>query len=930
MRADLKSLSASVGVAALLCAECAVFTLAPSPVYAAGIGGSGFLSNGGDGSSGSTAATPGQGGTGGPAGSDPAPITADQTISATITGNSGGSAGGGGVGGGGGGGVGALVGTAGVTIANQSTIGGGSGGGGSVGSLGPGGGGGGGGDGVAFTQGGILNNNSGTITGGSGGSGGGSVRAGGGGGGGGDGVAFMQGGTLNNNSGTITGGTGGSGTNSEEVVAPGGLGGNAVVFTQGGTLNNSGTITGGSGGSGGSGFGVAGISGLGGVGIIGDTLTIVNAGTISGGFAGSGGPQANAITFTGGTNSLELQAGYVVNGNVVGLNGSTNTLILGGSTNASFDLSKIAPAGSTVAQYQGFSSLQKTGVSAWTLTGTMTATTPWTVSGGTLVVDGSIASSSLTTVNSNAVLSGSGTVGTTVVNAGGFLAPGPVGAPGNLTIVGSLAFQSGAFYVVQLTASTASSANVSGTATLTGGSVQTVFAPGSYITRQYTILHAAGGLSGTTFAGISGSVPAGFTQRLSYTSTDVLLDLTGTLGALPGAGSSGNQQSVAGALNNFFNSGGTLPPSFVGIFGLTGTSLGTALSQLSGEAATGAQQGAFQFMGQFLSLMLDPFVGGRGGAGGPALGFGPERDTWPEDIALAYAKAMKAPAYKAPPPTEPRWSVWASGFGGASTTNGDAASGSHDLTAHVAGGAAGLDYRLTRDVVIGFALAGGGTNWALAQGLGGGKSDAFQGGVYAAARSGPAYVAASLAAANHWISTDRFAAFGDHLSGSFDGQSYGGRIEGGYRFATAVAGVTPYAALQVQSFRTPFYSETDLTGGGFALSYNARSATDTRGELGARFDRAMLAAPDAVLTLRGRLAWAHDWVSDPSLAAVFQALPGASFIVNGATPAKDNALVSVGADLHVARGWTLAAKFDGEFAARSQTFAGSGTMRYNW
>jgi uncharacterized protein with beta-barrel porin domain len=79
-----------------------------------------------------------------------------------------------------------------------------------------------------------------------------------------------------------------------------------------------------------------------------------------------------------------------------------------------------------------------------------------------------------------------------------------------------------------------------------------------------------------------------------------------------------------------------------------------------------------------------------------------------------------------------------------------------------------------------------------------------------------------------------------------------------------------------------------------------------------------------------RLAWANDWVSDPTLAAVFQALPGASFIVNGATPAKDSALVSAGADLRLANGVTLLGKFDGEFAARSSTYAGTGTVRVAW
>ena len=164
---------------------------------------------------------------------------------------------------------------------------------------------------------------------------------------------------------------------------------------------------------------------------------------------------------------------------------------------------------------------------------------------------------------------------------------------------------------------------------------------------------------------------------------------------------------------------------------------------------------------------------------------------------------------------------------------------------------------------LGFALAGGGTNWSLAQGLGGGRSDAFQAGVYGATRSGPAYVAAAFAYTNHWMSTDRFAFAGDHLTASFKAQSFGARVEGGYRFATMFGGLTPYAAVQAQNFRTPSYSETDVNGGGFALAYHGRTGTDTRSELGARFDRLLAINPNAVLTLRARLAWAHDWVSDP-------------------------------------------------------------------
>jgi outer membrane autotransporter protein len=150
------------------------------------------------------------------------------------------------------------------------------------------------------------------------------------------------------------------------------------------------------------------------------------------------------------------------------------------------------------------------------------------------------------------------------------------------------------------------------------------------------------------------------------------------------------------------------------------------------------------------------------------------------------------------------------------------------------------------------------------------------------------------------------------------------------RAGSSIAAIIPYAAVQAQNFRTPSYVKSDLNAGGFGLAYNSRNGTATRSELGARADHLFALNPTAILALRGRLAWAHDWVSDPTLAAGFQTLPGASFIVNGATPAKDLALVSAGAELRLADGVTLSGKFDGEFAEHSTTYAGTGTIRYTW
>ena len=86
----------------------------------------------------------------------------------------------------------------------------------------------------------------------------------------------------------------------------------------------------------------------------------------------------------------------------------------------------------------------------------------------------------------------------------------------------------------------------------------------------------------------------------------------------------------------------------------------------------------------------------------------------------------------------------------------------------------------------------------------------------------------------------------------------------------------------------------------FALGYGARSVTASRSELGLRGDKSF-AFDNAVLTLRSRAAWAHDFNADRNIAATFQTLPGASFVVNGAAQARDAALVSGSAEAEMAR-----------------------------
>ena len=172
-------------------------------------------------------------------------------------------------------------------------------------------------------------------------------------------------------------------------------------------------------------------------------------------------------------------------------------------------------------------------------------------------------------------------------------------ATGNTAVTlkssGNLAYQSGALYVVYLTPTKSSLTDVVGTASL-AGTVSAVFASGSYLLKQYDILHASS-VTGR-FSDIN--VPANYKASLSYTSTDVLLSLNPSLGA--GGSLNVNQQNVAASINNFLNSGRTLPSNFDNLFGLTGGNLTNALRQSDGEPSVDSEFAAFQMTTEFLNL----------------------------------------------------------------------------------------------------------------------------------------------------------------------------------------------------------------------------------------------------------------------------------------------------------------------------------------
>lgn len=639
----------------------------------------------------------------------------------------------------------------------------------------------------------------------------------------------------------------------------------------------------------------------------------------------SSGGNARLIANAGGTFRYgNLTSGGTTAGSIEGagdFNLGSSTLTVGGNG--------LSTTVSGTIKDEGSGSLVKTGAGILTLTGDNIYAGSTTIDAGTLRVDGYIYNGA--TVNNGATLAGIGTVSNTTVNSGGTLAAGNGTAGSSLNVNGSLALQSGAFYMVQINPATSSFANVTGAATLNGATLQANYANGNYVSKQYTIL-TAGSINGTFGTQVDTNLPANFHTTLSYDATHAYLNLILNFG-IPG-NINGNQQAVGNALTGFFNTTGGIPMVFSALSA-------AGLSQASGETATGSQQTTFNAMTQFMGLMTDPFTAGRAdGANAPAYAEEeavsnayasrgrPRSNNEREAYAAIYSKAPLARNY------DPRWSVWGAGFGGSQTTDGNVAAGSNDTSSRLFGVAAGADYIFSPSTVAGFALAGGGTSFSVTGG-GSGRSDLFQAGAFIKHKIGAAYISGALAYGWQDVTTDRTVTIAgiDRLRAQFNANAFSGRAEAGYRFVSpwiGRIGITPYAAGQFTTLELPAYTEQVVSGANtFALAHAAKSVTATRSELGLRADKSF-AMQSAILTLRGRAAWAHDFNPDRAVAATFQTLPGASFVVNGARQASDAALTTASAEVKWMNGWSATGTFEGEFSNVTRSYAGKGVARYTW
>jgi autotransporter-associated beta strand protein len=393
---------------------------------------------------------------------------------------------------------------------------------------------------------------------------------------------------------------------------------------------------------------------------------------------------------TGGNASFITQAGGVFDMSALTTPGMTagsiegqGTYFLGskalivGSNNLSTTVSGTISDGGSGGGAGG--SLIKVGSGTLTLAGINSYTGATIVNGGTLSLTGDISSSSGALVTPGGMLAGTGTAPGVLV-AGGTLMPGL--SVGTLNVRGNLVFTSTATYLININAVTASQTNVTGSATLGGATVQVVDDKNITKRQVYTLVTATGGVNGTfnpNVVGVKNKVDLFYDANHVYLCDhckveDFAISSFSLPGGQAGLALPGGAAAVVAAIDAFIDADGTLPTQFNNLRGLSRPQIVNALTQLTGEVHTGAEQASFQSTNAFLRLLLDPFAETRGTAGiGSAMGFAPEASArLPSDVALAYASLLKEPAAPAPSAVASRpWNVWASGYGGRANIGGE-------------------------------------------------------------------------------------------------------------------------------------------------------------------------------------------------------------------------------------------------------------------
>ncbi len=348
------------------------------------------------------------------------------------------------------------------------------------------------------------------------------------------------------------------------------------------------------------------------------------------------------------------------------------------------------------------------------------------------------------------------------------------------------------------------------------------------------------------------------------------------------------------------------------------------LDELGGEGVTGTQQTAFDASRLFGSTLLAQTVFPALAVGAPGTGpqgNGPEKYT---PLKLGPSPVPVGGDFYQPQ----RWRVWAAGLGGGASLEGDRGAGTLDTT--VGGVAGGLDYRFNPTALIG--IAGGWTDSDLSVDAmhTDGTVEGSHVGLYGVKSFGRVYLAGTAEYAHFENHTDRIIDFvvDERARGNFDSDSFGGRIEAGWRRSWGRHYVTPFVGMDAYQLDIDGFTENsrNLNGGPgiLGLTFASDTLSSVTSSVGLQLDTTYTLANDRWLTPFVRVAWVHEYDPERSAQSFLTSSPAAAFLVDGASAAEDVVRVVTGLRLDLSERIALWGFFEGDFGDRAQSYAGVG------
>lgn len=700
---------------------------------------------------------------------------------------------------------------------------------------------------------------------------------------GGDGGDYGGGGGSGYGPGNKTGGDGGFG----------GGGGGA------GELYGPGTATGGQGGFG-AGDGGGQYQGGGGGNALGGAIFVRQGGTLTLRDTTINGSSVSA-TGNGGTSFLGS-----ANSGADGTASGSALYLMAGTTNIDLSNGSTATITDSIA---GSGGLQKSGEGSLILAGSNSYSGATQVANGRLVVNGSITSD--IDVLNNGTLGGSGSMGST--NVQGRIAPG--NSIGQITVNGNYTQSTGSIYEVELNSNGSTPGtnndhiNITGTATINGGSVVVVAAPGQYSSgTRYTIL---------TASNIAGN---GFTQVTdNLTTKQFLLETSGgnvqlvVVSVYASLAVSANEQAIGNALDQ-------LPTLNLAqwtntLVAFESLPLGTAaqsLNQLGPEALGTQAMLSVQSTTLFVNGLSNQLATIRPNQARPSSG--------------SFMDTSDGMIVRGQSPDPYLWTVWVNGYGlgGNVQASGNSSGADYSLGGTSFGAAKSLD----NSYALGFfgnVASSSSSADNLLQRVD--QQGALFGGFLRGDSDSNYFVLAAGGGLDEYESSRTVIVGGTStMTAEFTGSQAMTYAECGRNVSLEKGSIQPYLGLQYVYLQQNEHNEL----GPLALHVEKLSIDSLRTVVGGRTAFASFTPNNWLVRPTFNVAWLHELLDTNGVVRSSFSAGGAAFDINGADTGRDWALLGPGLIIQPTANLSLLANYDIQMNSHQVFHVGTGGLQYSW